>query len=234
MRLCLIFQPLHCFTYVTAYSTAISLLHLRHKHFTYITAHSPTLPPLYLHHSSFYNPSFALPTSQALRLRHSSFSNPSIASSTPQLILQPFHRFTYVTGHFTTLPLLHLRHRHFTYFTWRAVHAQGMNKQCVVDQLVTASTKFRSSHSFGQLLRILLRAVNLFSFSHIVCSDSSFNIHNALYFVKYPSRAAQNSPEGRRRPAGRGLQTPDLVAHFKVNACMKYSIVYSRTGEVAQ
>ena len=44
-------------------------------------------------------------------------------------------------------------------------------------------------------------------------SDSSFNIHNAFYFVKYPSRAAQNSPEGRRRPAGRGLKTPGLVHH---------------------
>ena len=28
-------------------------------------------------------------------------------------------------------------------------------------------------------------------------SDSSFNIHNPLYFVKYTSRAAGNSPEGR-------------------------------------
>ena len=41
-------------------------------------------------------------------------------------------------------------------------------------------------------------------------SDSSFNIHNALYFVKYPSRAAQNSPEGRRWTAGRRLKTPGL------------------------
>ena len=38
-------------------------------------------------------------------------------------------------------------------------------------------------------------------------SDSSFNIHNALYLVKYPSRAAQNSPEGR------GLRTPSLHEH---------------------
>ena len=71
-------------------------------------------------------------------------------------------------------------------------------------------TKFKSSYSFGYLLRILLRAVNLFSFSHIVSSDSSFNIHNVLYFVKYPSRAEQNSPEGRRRSADRGLKTTDL------------------------
>ena len=36
------------------------------------------------------------------------------------------------------------------------------------------------------------------------------SVHNALYFVKYPSRAAESSLEGRRRPAGRGLKTPAL------------------------
>ena len=48
------------------------------NHFTYVTTHSPTLPSLYL--------------------RHSSFSNPSVASPTSQLILQPFFRFSNVTG----------------------------------------------------------------------------------------------------------------------------------------
>ena len=33
-----------------------------------------------------------------------------VTSPTPQLILQPFRRFTYVTTHSPTLPLLHLRH----------------------------------------------------------------------------------------------------------------------------
>ena len=42
--------------------------------------------------------------------------------------------------------------------------------------------------------------VNLFSFSHIVSSHSSFNIHNALYFVKYPSRAAQIFPRAAGVP----------------------------------
>ena len=137
----LILQPFHHFTYVTAHSTALPLFHLRHRHFTYDTAHSPTFPPLYLHHSSFYSPSVASPTSQA--------------------ILQPFRRFTYVTGTSRTSlgePPMH----------------RGMKKQYVVDQLVTA----RSSYSFGQLSRVLLRAVKLFFFSHIVSSDSSFNIHN--------------------------------------------------------
>ena len=59
----------------------------------------------------------------------------SVTSPTSQLILQPFRRFTYVTAHSPTLPLPHLRHssfsnpsfaflRHrlFTYVTWRAAH----------------------------------------------------------------------------------------------------------------
>ena len=40
------------------------------RRFTYVTAHSPTLPLLHLRRSSFSNPSFATPTSQALHLRH--------------------------------------------------------------------------------------------------------------------------------------------------------------------
>ena len=40
------------------------------RHFTYVTAHSPTLPLLHLRRSSFSNPSFASPTSQALHLIH--------------------------------------------------------------------------------------------------------------------------------------------------------------------
>ena len=39
-------------------------------HFTYVTAHSPTLPLLHLRHSSFSNPTFSSPTSQALHLIH--------------------------------------------------------------------------------------------------------------------------------------------------------------------
>ena len=83
-------------------------------------AHSPIFPSLHLRHSSFSNSSGALPTSQ--------------------LILQPFRRFTYVTAHSPTLPLLHcvtvhsptflsllLRHRLSTYVIWRAAHAPVIN-----------------------------------------------------------------------------------------------------------
>ena len=88
------------------------------RNFTYVTAHSPTLPLLHLRHTSFSNPSVALPTSQLilqpfrcftyvtahspalplLYLRHSSLSNPSVASPTLKFILQPFFRFSYVTS----------------------------------------------------------------------------------------------------------------------------------------
>ena len=43
-----------------------------------------------------------------------SFSNLSVASLTSQLILQPFRRFTYVTAHSPTLPLLRLSHSSFS------------------------------------------------------------------------------------------------------------------------
>ena len=65
-----ILQPFRRFTHITARSTTLPLLHLRHRHFNYVTAHSPTLPPLHLRHSSSSNPSVASPTSQALHVLH--------------------------------------------------------------------------------------------------------------------------------------------------------------------
>ena len=67
--------------------------------------------------SSAHSPSFP-----SLHLRHSSFSNPSLDLPTSQLILQPFRCFTYVRAPFPTLLSLLLRHRIFTYVTWRAAH----------------------------------------------------------------------------------------------------------------
>ena len=43
-----------------------------------------------------------------------SFSNLSVTSPTSKLIIQPLRRFTYVTVHSLTLPLLHLRHSSFS------------------------------------------------------------------------------------------------------------------------
>ena len=58
----------------------------------------------------------------SLHLRHSSFSNPSLTLPTSQLILQPFRCFSYVTAYSPTVLSLFLRHRIFTYVTWRAAH----------------------------------------------------------------------------------------------------------------
>ena len=57
----------------------------------------------------------------------SSFSNPFVNSPTSQLILQPFRRFTYVKAHSPTLLSFLLRHRIFTYVTWRAAHGFHSN-----------------------------------------------------------------------------------------------------------
>ena len=113
--------------YVTAHSTALPLLHIRHRHFSYVTAHSPTLPPLYLNQSSFYNPSVASPTSHLMIQPSCLFiyatahcRTPSVASPTSQDILQLFSYFTYVTGTSRTSPGVPPIHR-------------GMKKQSVVD-----------------------------------------------------------------------------------------------------
>ena len=47
-----------------------------------------------------------------------------VGEATSQLILQPFRRLTYVTAHSQTLLSLLLRHRLFTYVTWRAAHGR--------------------------------------------------------------------------------------------------------------
>ena len=51
-------------------SPTSQLILLPFRRFTYITAHSPTLLLLHLLHSSFSNPSFASLTSQVLHLIH--------------------------------------------------------------------------------------------------------------------------------------------------------------------
>ena len=47
-----------------------------------------------------------------------------LALPTSQLILQPFRCFTYVTAHSPTLLSPLLRHKIFTFVTWRAAHAR--------------------------------------------------------------------------------------------------------------
>ena len=58
----------HKWSNVTSPASQLILQYFRR--FTYVTAHSLTLPLLHLRHSSFSNPSFASPASKALHLIH--------------------------------------------------------------------------------------------------------------------------------------------------------------------
>ena len=64
--------------------------------YTYVTAHSPTIPLLHLRHSSFSNRCFASATSQALHLIHLA-SHPCSRALTNHSIQRP---------HFTTKEML--------------------------------------------------------------------------------------------------------------------------------
>ena len=79
--------------------------------------HSSTLTLLHLRYSSFCNPSAALPTSQLILQPFHRFTYIIGTSPTSQLILQHFCCFIYATAHSTALPPLYLYHRHFTYIT---------------------------------------------------------------------------------------------------------------------
>ena len=77
------------------------------RHFTYVTAHSPTLPLLHLRHSSFSNHPFASPTSRVLHLRH-------LASRPWQLCISPkiMHLFQ-EQGYSRGLKCLHVIYKSF-------------------------------------------------------------------------------------------------------------------------
>ena len=168
--------------------------------FTYVTAHSPTLPLLHLRHSSFSNPSFVSPTSQvlhliqssahfptfqSLHLRHNSFSNPSIALPTSQLILQPFRCFTYVTARSPTLISLLLRHRIFTYVTWRAAHGTYVRQANLYNHVFSHIKCLLIFDNFYDHCRLfLLHEYTIISFSYLNIQYPVFDALAAyvLYF----------------------------------------------------
>ena len=132
----LILQPFCHFTYVTAHSTALPLLHYvigtsptsqlilqPFRRFTYVTAHSTALPLLHIHHRHFTYVTAHSPTLPPLHLRHSSFYNPSVASPTSQ-----------------ALHVLHLASRPCI---------GGCKNSLWWTSFLQQVTKFRSSYSFG-------------------------------------------------------------------------------------
>ena len=63
-----------------------------------------------------------------------SFSNLSVTSPTSQLILQPFHRFTYITAHSQILPLLHLHHSSFSNTSFASPTSQALHLHHLVSR----------------------------------------------------------------------------------------------------
>ena len=104
-------------------------------------------------HSRAHSPSFPL-----LNPRHSWFSNPSVALPTSQLILQLFRCFTYVTAHSLSLLSLLLRHRRFTYVTWRP---PMLYKCCILVNKTSSFSKFSVASPTSQLILQLLRCFNI-------------------------------------------------------------------------
>ena len=128
-----------------AHSPTLTSLYLRHSSFSNPSVASPTsqliLQPFF--HFSYFTcssltsagepPMFVSPYDGSTDMLCSS-SNLSVTSPTSHLILQPFHRFTYVTAHSPTLPLLYLRHSSFsnpsfTYPTSHALHLRHLARR---------------------------------------------------------------------------------------------------------
>ena len=66
-----------------------------------------------------------------------------------ELILQPFHHFTCLTAHSPILMSLLLRHRLFTYVTWRAAHGHKVIVSRIKSCLIS------SKHSVLRMFAIL-------------------------------------------------------------------------------
>ena len=160
---------------------------------TYVKTHSPTLPSLYLRHSSFFNPSFASPTSQVLHLIHlasrpSSFSNISVTSPTSQLIIQPFRRFTYVTAHAPTLPLLHLRRSLFSNPSFASPSTQALHSIHLANELCSFSNLSIISPKSQLILQPFRR------FTYVTAHSPSLPLHHLrLSSFSNPSFASPTS-----------------------------------------
>ena len=117
---------------------------LENELFTYVTVHSDS-------------PSFP-----SLHLCRSSFSNLSVTSPTSQLILQPFHRSTYVKAYSPTLPLLHLRHSSFSNLSFVSPTSQDFHLRHMSSHPCKGWIKSdgNSYHSVYKQVRVLVVLVS--------------------------------------------------------------------------
>ena len=112
-----------------------------------------------------------------------SFTNLFVTSPTSQLIRQPFHRFTHITAHFPTLPLLHLRHSSFSnpYFaspTSQALHLIHLASRpwfpfCFVHVVLLISLEIG-------LMRKKITSVDLF-YNGVILFSKIFYVFDVVY-----------------------------------------------------
>ena len=97
------------------------------------------------------------------------YKNPIFQGLISQLILQPSRCFTYVTAHSPTLLSLFLRHRLFTYVTWRASH-DIYNWIFCVPMNPTSYVLLNLSDNNDTVIIIV-----------VITSSDTDNIHNELF-----------------------------------------------------
>ena len=120
-----------------------------------------------------------------------SFSKLSVTSSTSQLIFQPFRRFTYVTAHSATIPLLHLRHSSlsnpsFAPPTSQALHLIHLvSRSCIKPQKILLVSWYWSRDLWNCWPRVGLSKACCYTLNAIVCNCERVVMHRAVPGVRF-------------------------------------------------
>ena len=162
---------------------------------------------------------------QSLHPRHSSFSNPSVALPASQLIIQPSRCFTYVTVHSTTLLL---RHRIFTYVTWRAAHGFQPNLYALL--ILQAFSHFTYVTAHSPTLPSLYLRHSLF-FNTSVASPTSQFILQPFFRFSYVTGISLTSPG---EPSMLKAQAAGFYDEGIAKLVPRYEKCLSRSGDYVE
>ena len=99
------------------------------------------------------------------------FFNLSVTSPTSQFIFQPFHRFTYVTAHSPTIPLLHLRHSSLPNPSFASPKSQPLH----LIHLASRPCSERNGFFFISVLLISGVSIQYFVYEFIQTTKYNFN-----------------------------------------------------------
>ena len=117
---------------------------------------------------------------------------------TSQLILQPFRRFTYITTHSPTLPLLHLRHSSFYNPSFASLTSQALHlchlasRQCNTGNYLSIATLQRLCTSVYEVQEELTR--QQFVLVHTIHTHMISHHAISLFF---PSQVKSSLRRGR-------------------------------------